>query len=447
MNDQIKENFLKISKLAQEKKSQVELLYTESETLKLGYKQKKLDKFESIQSQIAGLRVLVGPSQGYAYTENLSESSLLNAFNEAFNNAQANAQSAAGSKALSLVKPEAMQITEPKFATVAIEEKKKVAEALESNCLSQDKIQSVPWAGFSESQGAVRVLNSAGVDCQYKYQGYSAYAYPLAKDGESSKMGGEAISTRNFKDIKVSEITSAAVKKAKEKLNPQTLKTGNYATIISSDEFTTMINMFEGYFSAKQVFEGKSLLKGKIGEKIASPMFTLVDNPLDENLPGYRPFDSEGAPSKKTTLIENGEFKTFITNLEYSEKMNLPHTSHAARSPAGTMSIGCSNLLVPAGKESFDQLVAKYPQTVVITEFTGGLHAGYNETTGEFSMPAEGLLYENGKLVGAVDQFVVSGNILEALKKIVGLGDKLNNGASGRVCPDVLIESLSFAGA
>lgn len=446
--DQIKESFLKISKLAESKKAQVELLYTESETLKLGYKQKKLDKFESIQSQIAGLRVLVGSSQGYAYTENLSDSSLLNAFNEAFNNAHANAQTEdTKNKPLSLVKPEALNITEPKFTTIPIAEKKKVAEELESQCLSVDKIQSVPWTGFSESQGAVRVLNSAGVDCQYKYQDYSAYTFPLAKDGESQKMAGEAISTKHFKDIKVSELTSSAVKKAKEKLNPQTLKTGNYATVIASDEFVTMINMFEGYFSAKQVFEGKSLLKGKVGSIIASPMFTLVDNPLDENLPGYRPFDSEGAPSKKTTLIENGEFKTFITNLEYAEKMNLPHTAHAARSPAGTMSIGCSNLLVPAGKESLESLISKNKTTVVITEFTGGLHAGYNSTTGEFSMPAEGLLFENGKLVGAVDQFVVSGNILEALKKIVGLSNKLNNGASGRVCPDVLIELLSFAGA
>lgn len=445
--DQIKDSFLKISKLAKDKNAQVELLYSESETLKLGYKQKKLDKFESIQSQIAGLRVLVGPSQGYAYTENLSEASLLNAFNEAFNNAQANAQSADGNKALSLVKPQALNITEPKFMTVPIDEKKKVAAELESQCLAQEKIQSVPWAGFSESQGAVRVLNSEGVDCSYKYQDYSAYAYPLAKDGESQKMAGEAVTTRNFNEIKVSEITSTAVKKAKEKLNPQTLKTGNYTTVVSSDEFVTMINMFESYFSAKQVFEGKSLLKGKIGEKIASPLFTLVDNPLDENLPGYRPFDSEGAPSQKTTLIENGEFKTFITNLEYADKMNLPHTAHAARSPAGTMGIGCTNLLVPAGKESLDALIAKNKTTVVITEFTGGLHAGYNSTTGEFSMPAEGLLYEDGKLVGAIDQFVVSGNILETLKKIVGLSNQLNNGASGRLCPDVLIESLSFAGA
>lgn len=445
--DQIKESFLKISKLAESKKAQVELLYTESETLKLGYKKTKLDKFESIQSQIAGLRVLVGPSQGYAYTENLSDSSLLNAFNEAFNNAQANAKSAADNKPLSLVKPEAMKIAEPQFSSVPIEEKKKIAAELESQCLSVDKIQSVPWGGFSESQGAVRVLNSAGVDCQYKYQGYSAYAYPLAKDGESSKMGGEAISTKDFKDIKVNEITSTAVKKAKEKLNAQPLKTGNYACVITSDEFTTMINMFEGYFSAKQVYEGKSLLKGRLGEKIASPIFTLVDNPLDETTTGYRPFDSEGAPSKKTTLIENGEFKTFITNLEYAEKMNLPHTAHAARSPAGTMSIGCSQLYVPAGKDSLETLIAKNKKTVVITEFTGGLHAGYNETTGEFSMPAEGLLYEDGKLVGPVDQFVVSGNILETLKKIVGLSNKLNNGSSGRICPDVLIDSLSFAGA
>lgn len=443
--DQIKESFLKLSKLALEKKAQVELLYHESETLKLGYKQKKLDKFESIQSQIAGLRVIVGASQGYAYTENLSEASMLNAFNEAYNSAYANVD--LSSKPLSLVKPQDLKIHEQNLINIPIEVKKKLASDLESQCLSAEKIQSVPWAGFSESQGAVRILNSTGLDCQYKYQGYSAYAYPLAKDGESSKMGGEAVSTKSFKDINVSQITATAVKKAKEKLNSQPLKTGHYASVISSDEFTTMINMFEGYFSAKQVYEGKSLLKGRLGEQIASPLFTLIDNPLDESAYGYRPCDSEGAASKKTILIENGVFKTFITNLEYAEKMNLPHTAHAARSPAGTMSIGCSQLFVPAGKDSLETLIGKNKTTVVITEFTGGLHAGFNETTGEFSMPAEGLLYEDGKLVGPVDQFVVSGNILETLKKIVGLSDQLNNGSSGRVCPDVLIESLSFAGA
>ena len=446
--DQIKDNFQKIVKLAEEKKAQVELLYSESEKLNLGYKKKKLDKFESIQSQIAGLRVIVGSSQGYAYTENLSEASLLNTFNEAYNNAKANAQSAdKNSKPINLVKPQNLKVTEPKFSDIPIAQKKEVAEKLESQCLSEDKIQSVPWAGFTESQGKVRVLNSVGVDCNYKFQYYSAYAYPLAKDGESSKMGGESQIARDFKDINVNQITSEAVKRAKEKLNAKTLKTGNYATVISSDEFVTMINMFESYFSAKQVFEGKSLLKDKIGQKIASPLFTLVDNPLEETLPGYRPFDSEGATSQKTTLIDQGEFKTYITNLEYSEKMNLPHTAHAARSPAGTMSIGCSNLMVPAGKDSLEQLISKNKTTVVITEFTGGLHAGYNETTGEFSMPAEGLLYEDGKLVGPVDQFVVSGNILETLKKISALGNKLNNGSSGRSCPDVLISELSFAGA
>lgn len=446
--DQIKENFQKIVKLAEDQKAQVELLYSESEKLNLGYKKKKLDKFESIQSQIAGLRVIIGSSQGYAYTENLSEASLLNTFNEAYNNAKANAQSAdKNAKAINLVKPQPVKAIEPHYIEIPISDKKAVAEKLEADCLKEDKIQSVPWAGFTESQGAMRVLNSAGVDCHYKYQFYSAYAYPLAKDGESSKMGGESQIARDFKDIDVNHITTEAVKRAKEKLNAKTLKTGHYATIISSDEFVTMINMFESYFSAKQVFEGKSLLKDKIGQKIASPLFTLIDNPLEVTLPGYRPFDSEGATSQKTTLIDQGEFKSFITNLEYAEKMNLPHTAHAARSPAGTMSIGCSNLIVPAGNDSFEQLIAKNKTTVVITEFTGGLHAGYNETTGEFSMPAEGLLYEDGKLVGPVDQFVVSGNILETLKKITALGDKLNNGSSGRSCPDVLISELSFAGA
>lgn len=445
--DQIRENFLKISQIAKQKNAQVEILYTESETLKIGYKQKKLDKFESIQSQIAGLRVIVGAAQGYAYTENLSEVSLMNSFNEAFNNATANAQSIdKAAKPLNLIRPQAINMAEPQFISIPIEQKKELAAQLELQCLNVDKIKSVPYAGFSESQGTVRVLNSAGVDCQYKYKGYTAYAYPLAKDGDSSKMGSEVVVTRDFKKIQANDITARAVHKAKEKLNAKQLKTGNYAAVITNDEFVTMINMFESYFSAKMVYEGKSLLKGRLGEKIASPLFTLIDNPLNENHPSYHPFDSEGSATKVTTLIDKGELKTFITNLEYAEKMNLPHTAHAVRSPAGTMSIGCGGLTVPAGKETLQQLIAKYPTTVVITEFTGGLHAGYNETTGEFSMPAEGLLYENGKLVGPVDQFVVSGNILDALKNIVGLSNQLNESSGSYICPDVLIESLSFAG-
>ncbi|MGZ3805430.1 MAG: metallopeptidase TldD-related protein, partial [Pseudobdellovibrionaceae bacterium] len=67
--------------------------------------------------------------------------------------------------------------------------------------------------------------------------------------------------------------------------------------------------------------------------------------------------------------------------------------------------------------------------------------------TGDFSMPAEGFLYEKGKMVGPVDQFVMSGNILDLLLEIDELGNEYAKPGNSLLCPDVLVKSLSFAGA
>jgi PmbA protein len=205
--------------------------------------------------------------------------------------------------------------------------------------------------------------------------------------------------------------------------------------------------MISSYFSAKEVHEGKSLFEGKLGQQIASEKFELIDDPFEMKGTGVRPFDDEGAPSKKTDLIERGTLKNFLTNLEFASRMKLPHTSHAARGPSSSMDISPTNLVVQKGTKSLNELLSSSAKVVYLTNFSGGLHAGFKESTGDFSMPAEGFLYENGESVGPIDQFVMSGNVLDLLLEIVDLGDEYNEPGSSMICPDVLIKSLSFAGA
>ncbi|KHD87074.1 MAG: peptidase [Bdellovibrio sp. ArHS] len=445
--DTIKTNFEKIAQQARLDGAKVEMLLSGGESLSIGYQKKKLDAFESTQSQMAGFRVILGGNQGYAYTENLSEESLLRTYREALNNAKT-VQKGEGFE-VPLAKPsafQAMNLFNPE--NIEMDKQMEIARLLEEKCLDKDaRVQSVPYSNFDSSISFKRILNSEGLDQEFKQTYYSGYAYALAKEGESSKMGGEGFFARKFSDINVDEVVREGVQNAVDRLGAQKLPTGKYAVVIDRTQFPMILAMINDYFSAKEVHEGKSLFAGKLGQKIASDKFQLVDDPFELRGSAVRPFDDEGAASQKTVLLEKGILKNFLTNLEYSKKMNLPHTANASRSPASQSSIAPTNLIVAKGTKSLQELLSSYDKVVHLKEFSGGLHAGFKESTGDFSMPAEGFLYENGKRVGAIDQFVMSGNVLELLRDIEELGNEYNKPGSSRICPDVLVKSLSFAGA
>lgn len=448
MMDTIKQNFEKVVGIAKTDGARVELLIAGGENLKIGYQKQKLNSFESTQSQVAGFRVILGASQGYAYTENLSEESLLRTYREALNNAKTVRKEGSD---IPLVKVKAEQTASMqdlfKPQNVNMEDKMRIAQELEQKCLSLDsRIQAVPYSAFNESMSFKRILNSEGVDQEFKQTYFSGYAYPLAKEGEASKMDGESFFVRLFDDINVEEVASSGVKKATSRLGATKLPTGNYPVVIDREQFSTILQMIYSYFSAKSVDEGKSLFKGKLGEQVASEVFQLIDDPFYATGTGIRPFDDEGAVSQKVVLLENGKLKSFLTNLEYSAKMNLPHTAHASRGPASQMGIAPTNLVVSKGAASLQELLTEFRGKVVhLTDFTGGLHAGFKESTGDFSMPAEGFLYEDGQCLGPVDQFVMSGNVLDLLKNIAALGNEYGRPGGSLVSPDILVKSLSFA--
>lgn len=445
--DAIKENFQKIASQAEKDGVRVELLIAGGENLSIGYQKKKLDSFESTQTQIAGFRVVDGANQGYAYTENLSEESLLRTYREAFNNAKT-VQSGRNFE-VPFVKPgQKIQMMDLHLAEdVPMQDKLEVARKLEELCLNADaRVQTVPYSGFDQTQSFKRILNSEGLDQEFKQSYFSGYTAAFAKEGESSKMDGESFFVRRFQDIDVNEVAKKTVEKALSRLHAEKPETGNYAVVIDRSQFPMVLAMLESYFSAKDVDEGKSLFNGKLGQKIAGEKFHLIDDPFEVRGAALRPFDDEGAASKKTVLLENGILKNFLTNLEYAAKMNLPHTASAQRSPASSMDIGATNLVVKKGDKSLPELVSVHSRTIHLTKFTAGLHAGFKSATGDFSMPAEGFLYENGKKTGAIEQFVVAGNVLELLRDVEELGNDYNREGSSMICPDVLIKSLNVAG-
>lgn len=457
--DLVKQNFEKIVSVAKSDGARVEMLINSGENLKITFQKKKLESYESTQSQTAGLRVILGRNQGYAFTENLAAESLLRTYQEALANAKT-VQKGEGDDVPMMVPDAKMKSNSEKESKLAgpfrdlfrqeqipIEKKMLVAQILEEVPLTVDsRIQSVPTAMFRESLSVKRILNSEGLDQEFKQSSYSGAAAALAKDSDSTKMDWDSFFVRSFEDIHAEETAKKAATKAVARLGAKKLSTGRYAVVIDRDQFATVLAMISSYFSAEEVHKGKSLFLGKLGQKLGSDKFQLCDDPFYSSGGGVRPFDDEGAPSEKVSLFEDGVLKNFLTNLEYAKKMKLPHTAHASRSPTSEMQIAPSNLVVQKGTTPLKELLASHDQVLHLTHFTGGLHAGFTETTGDFSMPAEGFLYQKGLLVGPVDQFVVSGNVLDLLRDIEDLGNQYGRPGHSMVSPDVLIKSLSFAG-
>ncbi|MFS4460963.1 TldD/PmbA family protein [Bdellovibrio sp. HCB2-146] len=446
--DTIKNHFQKIVEQARQDGAKVELLLSGGENLKLGYQKSKLETFESTQSQVAGFRVILKSAQGYAYTENLSYESLLRTYKDALANAQTLGEKSKDE--VPLMKPSQIQPMSHLFReeNIPMEKKMEAAKTLEEACFKADpRVQAVPYCSFNESVSFYRILNSEGLDHEFRQSYYSGYSYPIVKDDTGSKTDYESFFARSFNDIKAHEVAETSVKSAASRLGAQKLHTGNYPVVIDRDVFTTFITMITDYFSAKEVDEKRSLFVGKLGQKIADEKFNLIDDPFNERGTGVRPFDSEGAPSQKTVLIEKGVLKNFLTNLEYAHKMKLPHTAHAYRGPSSSMAIAPTNLVMEKGTSSLHDLLNRPGKVIHITNLNGALHSGFKEGTGDFSLPAEGFLYENGKLVGPIDQFVMSGNIFDVLEKIEALGNEYNKIGSSIMTPDVLVRELSFAGA
>lgn len=453
----IKNIFLEICGQAKLVGAEVELLVHENETLKLSYQKRTLDKFETSTSLMGGFRVVFGGTSGYAYTEKLNQEGLTLAYSEALSNAKSlvTEDSHSQSEHGTLVSPQTGEAAVASGFTAGVsdsdtytlEDKMRVAALLEDLTLKADsRVSHVPYCGFFDVKSSKRVLNSKGLDLQFTQKYYSGHAYALAKEADQTKMDGDSFFEYQFEAIDPQKVANKAAAKAVSRLGAKTLKTGTYPVVLDTEIVPYFISMLLPHLSGQSVLDNKSLLKGQVGQLLASEKLNLVDDPHELRGSGWRPFDSEGTLSNKTPIVTEGVLNTFLTNFEIAKRLNVSNTGHAFRSPSSQMSIAPSNLIVACGNSSFEDLINSFAQVLHITQINGGLHAGYKESTGDFSLPCEGFLYQGGKNQGPRDQFVVSGNIFQVLQDILEVGDSYNKIGNSILSPSILVKQMSIAG-
>lgn len=295
----------------------------------------------------------------------------------------------------------------------------------------------------------IAISNSNGLDLTYENTLTAVMMNAVVTDG--SEMADDFIlktGAPDSLDLPALAVQTAAA--AKAKLGADVAPTGAYPVVFSPEALSALLGTYSPVFSAENAQKGLSLLAGKEGEAIAAPIVTLVDDPFYKDSPMPMPFDAEGSPTHCKNVIENGILKTLLYNLKTAAEAGHETTGNAAKGGYGSkISVSPFTLYVAPGGCTEDELLQKAGNGVYINSL-GGLHAGANVISGDFSLQSAGFMIENGKKTQAVKSFTVAGNFYQLLKQITAVADNVKlpraTGSTSFGAPSVLVEGLTIAG-
>jgi predicted Zn-dependent protease len=296
---------------------------------------------------------------------------------------------------------------------------------------------------------SMAVANTSGTE-QY-YDATDAYLSIFATDDDGIS-GSAADYAIDVGDIDTEALARVAVEKCKAAANPVGIDAGNYDVILeprATGEIMEWLNFTA--FGAKQVHEGMSFMTDRIGEKVMGDLVTIYDDGTDTTGVPI-PFDFEGVPKRKVTIIENGVARGPVYDSVTAAKDGVESTGH------GSLSVfrggpGCSNLFIAGGDAEFDDLLAAVKRGLLVTRFhyiNGLLDTRKALFTG---MTRDGtFLIENGKITKAVKNLRFNDSMLRAYSNVEAVTQK--RGVAGRnwggigsiTAPSVLIRDFRFTG-
>ena len=428
--------------------TEYELYYSAGESTSVDTFQHSINEFTSSRDGGVCFRCIVNGKMGYASTEDLSAEQ-----------AKAVVAKAADSAAL-LESEEAVflgeggQEYEPLDITpyVLPSTDALIAAALDA----QEKLYAADSAIIDGCQtnciaecSEMAIYNSKGLDLHYENTVTGLVAVAVVTDGTEMANSYE-VKLGKLDQLDTAAITAKAAEKAKAQLGGQVAPTGQYPVVFSPGAMCSLLGVYASIFSSEAAQKGLSRLAQAEGEIIASPIVTLVDDPFHKDNPMPINFDAEGSPTHKKNVIEKGRLCTLLYNLKTAAVAGKKTTGNASKAGYdGAVAVRPFTLYLENGEISEDELLQQVGSGVYINSL-GGLHAGANAITGDFSLQSAGFMIEGGVKTTAVKSFTVAGNFYDLLKNITALANNcelpMAMGMTAFGSPSVRVDHLSIAG-
>jgi PmbA protein len=215
------------------------------------------------------------------------------------------------------------------------------------------------------------------------------------------------------------------------------------------DPFVTaqFLGVISSTLNGEAVIKGRSLFKDRVGEIVASPAFTLVDDPTNPLAYTATELDGEGLAARRNVLIDRGVLHGFVHSSYSARRAGTASTGNAVRGGfKGTPGVGCLALQLQPGTRSQAEMIADITDGVLVQQVFG-LHSGVNPVSGDFSSGAAGLLITDGELGAPVREFTIASTLQKMLLDVVEVGNDLDWLPMRAAGVSLVIADMTMSGA
>jgi PmbA protein len=250
-------------------------------------------------------------------------------------------------------------------------------------------------------------------------------------------------SARHLEDLEDAEaIGRRAGERAVARLNPSRPKPGKYPVLFEPRVASSLIGHFASAISGSAVAAKTSFLRDKLGERVFAPGIGLVDDPLRLRGLRSRPFDGEGVRVSRRELVQDGILRGWMADSASARQLGIQPTGNASRVLGGAPTAAPTNLFVMAGERTVEQLLAAFPEAVLVTELIG---QGVNAVTGDYSRGAAGFMVRDGQLAEPVAEITVASNLIDMYATLEPANDlEFRYGADA---PTLLVPEMTVGAA
>jgi len=381
-------------------------------------------------SQGAGVRVISGDKTGYAYTDEISQAKLLRA-------AEVASYVARGGKSVTPVdvkeekRPSAITVKVP-LQDVADEKRLEIMQRAHDAALSYDgriKMASIDY--YDEVRGRI-LANSEGLYLSDELPLLFFIVQTLGVGNDTSHMGRERLSRHSgiemFDELKPEDAARASARESIVMLEAKDAPAGKLDVVMQNGWGGVLVHEAVGHpLEGDNISRETGVFVGKLGQKVASDKFTMVD---DGSLPGFRgttDFDDEGTQMKRNVLIEDGVLVKYMTDILSAKQIKADRTGNGRRESFRYFPIvRMTNTFIEAGTDKPADILASTPSGIYVQSLSGG---SVNPTDGVFNFTCrEAYLIENGKKTTPLKGATLIGNCLDVISGIDAVGDDLDFG-------------------
>ncbi|HEV8675655.1 MAG TPA: TldD/PmbA family protein [Methylomirabilota bacterium] len=305
-----------------------------------------------------------------------------------------------------------------------VEVKTDWARRAESAALAADpRIQNSEGAEFYDRQGQVAYASSGGFAGGFRVSSFAVSVTPVAVANGHMERDYWYSAARKLGALESPEaVGGEAARRACRRLGARKVATVEVPVVFDPETAASLVRALAIAASGPSLYRGTSFLVGRLGERLAPPTVTIVDDPLLAAGLGSRPFDGEGLPSRRTTVLDRGVLASYLLDTYSARKLGLAATGHAARESGGGVTVGYTNLYLQPGPHAPEEIVRSVARGLYVTELIG---FGVNFVTGDYSRGAVGYWIEDGELAYPVEEITIAGNLRQMYQDIELIGSDL----------------------